>query len=141
MKTLRLSEGDLTLRGRAFAETSGTGKVQQDLRGALAEPIGNDRFHPGWGSTLERFVAAFATEDTDFEVRAEVNRVISNYAAVQRDKIEADIYSDGDTRFSTNEVLSAISGVTTTVRGDRISVDIQLRTASGETVALNEDLV
>lgn len=141
MKTLRLSGGDLVLTGRVFAEVTGTNKVTQDLRGALAEPLGNDRFHPGWGSTLDEHVASLADAETEFEVQAEVNRVISNYASVQRDKVEADIYSDSGTRFSTDEILASIGGVNTTLTGDRINVDIRLTTASGEVVALNEDLI
>ena len=141
MKTLMLSNGDLTPRGRSFAEVSGTAKVQQDLRGALVEPLGTDRFHPGWGSSLGDHIATIADEQSEFEVRAEVNRVISNYASVQRDKVEADIFSGGDTRFSTDEILSSVAGVTATAIGDRISVDIRLQTASGEVVALNEDLI
>lgn len=140
MKTLRLSNGDLTLNGRALAEVSGTAKVRQDLRGALAEPLGNDRFHPGWGSRLDDFVAQIADQQTEFDVRGEVSRVISNYASVQRDKVEADIHSGGETRFSTDEILAAVQGVAVTTVGDRINVDIRLQTASGEVVVLNEDL-
>lgn len=141
MKTLALRNGDLTLTGRVFAEVSGTSKVTQDLRGALVEPLGNDRFHPGWGSTLDDFVSTIADEGTAFEVEAEVNRVISNYAAVQRDKVEADIYSDSETRFTTDEILQRIGGVNATVEQDRVSVDIRLLTASGEVIALNEDMI
>lgn len=141
MKTLRLTNGDLTLNGRAYAEVSGTAKVRQDLRGALAEPLGTDRFHPGWGSTLGDHVAAVVDPFTEFEVKAEVSRVISNYAAVQRDKVESDIYSDGATRFSTSEILSSVRGVDTTLVGDRLTVDIHLQTASGEIVALSKDLI
>lgn len=141
MKTLRLSNGDLTLTGRVFAEVSGTNKVAQDLRGALAEPVGNDRFHPGWGSTLDNFISTITDENTAFEIEAEVNRVISNYAAVQRDKVEADIYSDSETRFTTDEILQRIGGVSATVEQDRVSVDIRLLTASGEVIALNEDMI
>lgn len=141
MKTLKLSNGDLTLSGRAFAEVSGTGKVAQDLRGALAEPLGNDRFHPGWGSTLGDFISTIADEETQFEVEAEVNRVISNYAAIQRDKVVADIHSGGGSRFTTDEILQRVAGVSTTVTQDRVAIDIRLQTASGEVVALNEDMI
>lgn len=141
MKTMRLSNGDLTPTGRVFAEVSGTNKVAQDLRCALAEPLGNDRFHPGWGSTLGDYIATIADGDTEFEIEAEVNRVISNYAAVQRDKVEADIYSDSGTRFTTDEILQRVAGVNATVAADRINVDIRLQTASGEVVVLNEDMI
>lgn len=138
MKTLRLREGDLVLSHADYDTVTGTGKVAQDLRGALLEPIGNDRFHPGWGSDLGEHIATIANEETRLSIESEVNRVISNYAAVQRDKIEADITSDSDSRFTTDEVLSRITGVSATVGLDTVSVQVGLNTVSGETVVLNE---
>lgn len=142
MKTLRLSDGDLTPVGRVFAEISGTSKVTQDLRCALAEPMGTDRFHPRWGSNLDQYVSVVADPTTEFEIAAEVNRVISNYASVQRDKVEADIYSGAsESRFTSDEILQRVKGVDVKAVADRISVDIQIQTASGEIVILNEDMI
>lgn len=138
MKTLLLREGDLVVSHTDYATVEGTGKVAQDLRAALLEPLGNDRFHPGWGSSLGDFIALIADEGTRYAVESEVNRVVSNYAAIQRDKIEADITSDADTRFSTDEILSRIAGIKVNVGTETVKVEISLQTLSGEVVTLNE---
>ena len=141
MKTLQLRNGDLVVTGRTYDEVSGGAKVTQDLRGALAEPLGNDRFHPGWGSTLDDHVARTQDENTRFEIRAEVNRVISNYASVQRDRVEADIHSGRSSRYSASEILQSVISVDVALAEDRASVKIRLQTASGETIALTEDSI
>jgi phage baseplate assembly protein W len=138
MKTLLLSEGDLVTTHDDLAMCTGVTKLQQDLRGALLEPIGTDRFHPGWGSSLNDFLAQIADEDTRVEIESEINRVISNYAAVQRDKIESDIMGDGQTRFSTDEILARIRRVQVQVRDESVLVGISLTTVTGEVVVLNE---
>lgn len=138
MKTMMLRDGDLVPTRRDFVMVSGTGKVSQDLRCALLEPLGNDRFHPGWGSTLDQFIATIADEETRVEIESEINRVISNYAAVQRDKIEADITGDAETRFTTDEILSRVRGVRVEVGTETVKVDITLQTVSGEVVVLGE---
>lgn len=138
MKTLLLRDGDLVVNHRAYVPVTGTGKVAQDLRGAMLEPLGNDRFHPGWGSTLDAFIASIADETTRSDIEIEINRVIANYAAVQRDKIEADISGDTDTRFSTDEILSRIRGVSVTTQQDSVKVVVTLQTVSGEIITLNE---
>jgi phage baseplate assembly protein W len=133
-----LTDGDLVPVRRDLAMVTGTAKVQQDLRGALLEPLGNDRFHPGWGSSLDDFIAQIASESTRMEVESEVNRVISNYAAIQRDRIEADITSGGDTRFSTNEILARVRGVDVKIMDETVRVNISLQTVAGEIVVLTE---
>lgn len=138
MKTMLLRDGDLVPSHRDFVMITGTGKVAQDLRCALLEPMGNDRFHTGWGSTLEDFLATIANEDTRFDVESEVNRVISNYVAVQRDKIEADIYGDTETRFTTSEIVQRIRSVEARIDADSVQVTITLVTVSGEVVLLSE---
>ena len=138
MKALMLRGGDFVLSGRDFAEVTGPQKVAQDLRCALAEPMATDRFHPGWGSTLDQFIASIANENTRTNVEAEINRVISNYAAVQRDKVEADIFSDAESRFSTDEILRQVRSVDVQIHQDSISATITIQTASGDTLVLNE---
>lgn len=138
MKTLLLRDGDLVTTHDDLAMCTGVTKLQQDLRAALLEPLGTDRFHPGWGSSLNGFLAQITSEDTRIDVEAEVNRIISNYAAVQRDKIEADIVGDGDSRFATDEILARIRRVQVVVRDETVLVGISLATVTGEIVVLNE---
>jgi phage baseplate assembly protein W len=138
VKTLLLRDGDIVPARNDLVTVSGVIKLQQDLRGALLEPLGNDRFHPGWGSTLTEFVAMIANEDSRIDVEAEVNRVISNYAAVQRDKIEADIVGDTATRFSTDEILARVRRVAVAMRDESVLVEISLTTVTGEVIVLTE---
>lgn len=140
MKTPMLRDGDLVVSARDYALISGTGKIAQDLRGALLEPMGNDRFHTGWGSLLDDAVGASLTEDMRLDVESEVNRIIANYAAIQNDRIDADLVSDGEPRYTTDEILSSIESVTVTTEIDKATVNIRLRTASGEIVALTESI-
>lgn len=140
MKTLLLRDGDLVPMHRDLAQIAGSGKVAQDLRGALLEPLGNDRFHPGWGSTIDDFIASIADETTRLDIEAEINRVISNYAAVQRDKIEADMSGDSETRFTTAEVLQRIQSVSVDMEADTVKVHIRLQTVAGEIVMIDEEV-
>ncbi len=136
MKTMRLRDGDLLVSRQDYMTVTGTGKIAQDLRGHLGEPIGNDRFHTAFGSTLHQFIGTLANEDTRSQIENEVNRVISNYAAVLRDKVEADITSENAPRFSTDEILSRIQDVKVDLRADSVQVEIRLQAASGEVVIL-----
>jgi phage baseplate assembly protein W len=138
LKTLLLRDGDLVPSHRDFLMVRGAGKVAQDLRCALLEPLGNDRFHTGWGSSLQNFIASIADEGTRMEIEAEVNRVISNYAAIQRDKVEADISGDEDSRFTTSEILSRVQNVTVSVASETVNINISLRTVAGEVIVLAE---
>lgn len=139
MKTMRLTDGDLSIGLTSdYDMVRGVSKVAQDIRCALLEPLGNDRFHPGYGSDLESFIARSVTYDTRMEVQSEVNRVVGNYAAVQRDKIEADMYSGEDTRYSTEEVVSAVSGISVDTQTDSMSVTIGLTTVSGDSIVVSE---
>lgn len=138
MKTMLLDDGDLVPAHRDFKMVTGTGKVAQDLRVALLEPLGIDRFHPGWGSALGGFIASIASPDLQSDIEAEVNRVISNYAAIQRDKVEADINGDRTTRFTSDEILSRVQSVQVKTTDETVRVRIVLQTASGEVVLLSE---
>lgn len=140
MKTLQLNHGDLVVSKRDYATISGTSKIRQDLRGALLEPMGNDRFHTGWGSLLDQAISSVVDENTRLDIESEINRIISNYAAVQSDRIDADISGAADSRYTTDEILSRIEGINVDLSMDSVKVKITLRTASGEVLVLNESI-
>lgn len=140
MKTLMLRDGDLVVSKRDYVTVSGTGKIAQDLRGAMLEPMGNDRFHTGWGSLLDQAIASVVNEDTRLDIEAEVGRIISNYAAVQNDRIDADIAGGGESRYTTDEILSRIVGVSVELDFDKVRITVKLQTAAGEVVVLNESI-
>lgn len=133
MQTLEIREGDLVLVGGALATVSGPARVAQDLRMALGEPIGNDRFHPGYGSRLGEYVGLPLVEATRYEVEQEVGRVVGNYGAVQRDKIQRDTVAGVRSRYQTADVLTEVSSVEVTGSLDTVSVRIGIRVADGQT--------
>jgi len=139
MKTMRLSGGDLVIGANSDLQmVTGADKVEQDMRCALLEPLGNDRFHPGWGSSLDDFISRPIVGSVESDVLAEVNRVVGNYAAVQRDKIESQMLSGADSTYTTDEVVSGVTDVTTHQTYDTVAVKISIGTVSGQTVTLSE---
>lgn len=141
MKTMWLDDGDFVIGSSSdYQMITNASKVKQDLRGALLEPLGNDRFHRGWGSSLSDFVSQPLTSFLRMGVLAEVNRVIGNYAAVQRDQIEADMYSESTSRFSTDEIISSVIGVETKQHYDSLGVTIGVSTVAGSTLSVSEVL-
>lgn len=141
MKTMLLEDGDLVIGASSdYQMVTNAPKVRQDVRAALLEPLGNDRFHPGWGSSLQDYVGQPLTPYLHLTVVSEVNRVLGNYAAVQRDKIESDMYSDSATRFTTDEVLSSILGVSAQSSLDGMKIKVGVSTAAGSTITISEVL-
>lgn len=141
MKTMLIEDGDLVVGASSdYQMVTDSPKVRQDVRHALLEPLGNDRFHPGWGSSIESFVGQTVDDYTQTAVISEVNRVVGNYAAVQRDRVETDVLSESTTRYSTDEIVSAVSGVDVRANLDSLSVAITISTVSGSSVTINEAL-
>ena len=141
MKTMLLDDGDLAIgTSNDYQMVSDVSKTRQDIRCALLEHLGNDRFHPGWGSTLEDSIGVPLTDAVRSGIYSEVNRVICNYAAVQRDKIESAMISGEDSQYSTDEVLSAVTGVNVDQNLDSLSIQVGLRALSGSTTSLSEVL-
>lgn len=140
MKTLALQHGDLVVGSTGYATIDGVPKVVQDVRCALLEPLGNDRFHPGFGSLLDSFVGLAQDGMTTSEVQSEIRRVLDQYAAVQRDRLERDALSGARSRYKTADVLAEVLSINVKPVEDRIYVQVNLRTADGATVALNTSL-
>lgn len=139
MKTLRLQHGDLVLGSGGVETVSGPSMLVQDIRGALGEPFGIDRFHPGWGSVIDEYVGAPLDESTAFEVKQEVSRVIGNYMAVQADKIQRDTMSSGPNRYRSSDVLARVKSIDVTTQFDQASISITVETVSREEATVEMD--
>lgn len=140
MKTLRLQHGDLVL-GQGGVETiSGPSMLIQDIRGALGEPFGIDRFHPGWGSVIDEYVGAPLDESTAFEIKQEVSRVVGNYMAVQADKIQRDSMTSGPNRYRSSDVLARVRSIDVTTHYDQATVAITVETVSREEATVQVDV-
>lgn len=141
MKTMLLEGGDLVVGASSdYQMITDAAKVQQEVRCALVEPLGNDRFHPGWGSTISDLVGEPVTPFLRTQVLSEVNRVVGNYAAVQKDKVETDSLSGSSTRFSTSEIVAAVRGVSVASRFETMKVRVAIGTLAGSTVTVSEDI-
>jgi phage baseplate assembly protein W len=136
VRTLQISGGDLVVVGGGYATVEGSARLAQDLRMGLGEPLGNDRFHPGWGSRLEDYVGLPLSDATRFEIEQEVGRVVGNYAAVQRDRIERDTAQGVRSRYRTADVLAEVSDVAVASRLDSVSVVVAIRNATGQSTVI-----
>lgn len=137
MKTLRLLRGDLVLTGGEYQEVTGGEKIRQDLRGALLEPLGNDRFHPGWGSVLHTFIGKnYVTEESKSRIAQEIIRVIGNYVAVQRDNLQRDSLSGRKARYTTSDIVRGVNGVNMTDKNDKVYGVIKLSTYGAYNISL-----
>lgn len=134
MKTWRLQGGDLVLGSGGFQTVTGPARIIQGLRAALGEPLGIDRFHPGWGSLVDQFVGQPLDEGTLFDLKQEVYRVVGNYIAVQEQKIVRDANQPGPSRYSRSDAVASVSDVTVTARNDSATILITIVTAAGEQV-------
>lgn len=135
-KALALENGDLVLGPGGFATIEGERKVFQDLSLAILEPYGNDRFHPRWGSLLDRFVGSTLNDETDLLIRSEVTRIIRNYMAVQQDRYSRDIAAGLKPPISAGEMVSRIDNLTILHDYDRYHLTVRLMTLAGQPVTL-----
>lgn len=137
MKTLALRGGDLDLVGGQYAMTDGPQKIVQDLRCAFLEPLGNDRFHPGYGSQLDDAVGLLLDPALLFSIEQEVARVVSNYVAIQRDQVERDALRGVRSRFKTSDLIGSVDEIDVRQQNDRVQVTIRLTTAANVPVSVS----
>jgi phage baseplate assembly protein W len=137
VKTLRLRDGDLVLGTSGYQMITGAPRVLQDLRCALGEPVGNDRFHPGYGSQLESYIGIPLDDDAIFLVVQEVSRVVRNYAEVQRDQITTDVLSGLTSRYTAGDVVAELTDIKVTASQDALMVTVAMRTLNAQDVVLS----
>lgn len=141
MKTLALQSGDLVVTGRSGHKTiTGLSKIRQDMALALAEPYGDDRFHPQWGSVLPNYVGMPITADVELLVRSEVARVIQAYIGIQQNEIVNDALNQHRTRYSTADVVAQVTNIETAIAFDTIRVKVTIRTVSSQTVSITRSI-
>jgi phage baseplate assembly protein W len=136
LQTLALVDGDLVLGADSFVLLSGPSKIKQDLYLALTERYGADPYHPLWGTILAQYVGQPMTAGVQQSVYNEVNRVLSNYIAVQADRLSAAVTEDTKSTMTTADVVSSIESITPTPVGDSLQVTVALTTMAGQQVVV-----
>lgn len=134
MHTLALSGGDLVATSAGHAVVDGTAMIRQNLSGALAEPIGNDRFHPDWGSTLQAQIGTPLTQAEVASLRAEAVRVVQSLIAAQGAAITADAAAGRRSRFSAADIISRLLDVQITTSYDTAAVVVKVTSAAGDQI-------
>jgi len=132
MKTLELLNGDFVIGQGGFVMIEGLKKVHQDLSVLVREALGEDRFHPMWGSILQDFVGREIGIETEADVRNEINRIIQNYMIMQTRQIQVDQTMGRRPRHKPEEIIREIRGIDIQQRNDRFNVRVKVRTSSGD---------
>jgi phage baseplate assembly protein W len=136
MRQFAIQDGDLVLSRGGFALVSGQAKVKQDLGCALREPIGTDRFHPGYGSLLAGFIGQAITRETSAMIEAEVYRVVKNYMLTRMAVIQDDFTNGRKPLYEAAEIIQNIDEVRLRQEADRFYVLVRLSTLARERVTI-----
>lgn len=136
MKTLEIRNGDLALAPGGYATLTGAAKVKQDLGVAVREPLGCDRFHPNWGTTLSDLTGSAMSGDAESLIQSEITRLVRNYAAIQDDLLAADYGQGVKPRFDIDEIVSDLSSIEIQRREDAVYIRVKVKTMSGSTTTL-----
>ena len=120
--SLKLGDGDLSLRGSTFDIVSGREKLVQDIDLWLKERYGADRFHVRMGSILQEFIGGIISDSSKVAVQKEILRILQNYKAVQDKAIK-----ENPQKFSASEMLVSIEDVQVTVLFDTIYATVKFR--------------
>ena len=129
-------------KGHAIA--SGQRRVLQTLSTALREPVGGDRFHPMWGSTLHDFIGTAATLPfpADTLVQSEVQRVVELWAKAQFLQFQRNVDKPVEQRayYTAAEVVTGMEPPDTRMGLDRVAVKVTLQTLSGEQMTVVQSM-
>jgi phage baseplate assembly protein W len=136
MKQLALADGDLVVTPAGHKTISGAARITQDLRCALIEPLGNDRFHRDWGSIIRSYIGQTLTEEVALLVESEANRVLQNYVLVQRAQVLGDFTAQRASRYDTSDVVRAIQDIRVQINFDTVTVFVVLVTQANQRVTI-----
>ncbi|MDG6938116.1 MAG: hypothetical protein JRN42_06215 [Nitrososphaerota archaeon] len=89
----KIENGDIALAGGTAATVDGADKLAQDVRLWLSEPLGTDRFNPGFGTSLADAIGGPSSKVAAMVARGEAMRVMNLYQATQAQKIAREKWS------------------------------------------------
>lgn len=111
-------------------------RAQQQVGLALREPLGSDRFHPEWGSTLPEYIGTIRSRGVPAEIRAEVNRVIRDYIINQNEAIRRRAAAGLRPTITAEEMVMNVNTISVQASQDSISVKVVISTASNKEFAV-----
>lgn len=135
MKTLALSGGDLVINAsHGYQTLTGPPKIRQDLALALIEPLGDDPYHPNWGSLLNKYIGQPLTGDLELLVEQEARRIVTQYMNTQSQAISTSQTNGTPIGYTTSDVVVGITSINGIINYDTIQLTISLVTAAGQGV-------
>lgn len=137
MQGLAVVDGDLVLSGGSFLTLTGVARVRQDLTFALTDEYGADPLHPYWGSILDRFIGQTYSPTIRQQVVAEVQRVLTNYIAVQADQVNTSVTNGVRSSLDTSDVVQKITSIDVQVDRDKIYVKVELETMARQALTVS----
>ncbi|HEY6020544.1 MAG TPA: hypothetical protein VIY48_11845 [Candidatus Paceibacterota bacterium] len=131
--SLKVVNGDLSIKGGRFEVVSGQEKLKQDLTLWLTERYRDDRFHPTYGSILDGYIGGVINaQDTIVRVQSETLRVLSNYQQIQLAR-----FKESPSKFQPSELLQAVNGVNVSLSYDKVIVLIRITTVARTTASIS----
>jgi phage baseplate assembly protein W len=137
MRAFQITNGDLALGPRGYAEVVGLAKIQQDLGMAVLTPYGSDRFHPTWGCVLESQIGTAQGALTEGLVSAEITRVVQNYMQVQSNTLQIAQSNGYVSPYGNEDLVTGITGITTQSIYDMVQVICTVTTAANVNATIN----
>ena len=136
MFALKIHNGDIVVDQGLYATVTGINKVHQDLRVAMSEHFGSDRFHPKWGSMLPEYIGRSQDDATTIMIRTEIERVVNNYIMLQRVAINRAISANKRPRFGAGEVVVKLDDLEVKQYYDSYNVRFTVTTMSNDSITL-----
>ena len=125
--SLKISNGDLVAGTGVLMQVRGIEKLTQDLSLWLREPYSIDRFHPSYGSVLDRYIGSIISQLSEHEIRAEAIRVLSAYQQIQLAAVKAN-----PSKYTADELLNTVNDVRISSSYDSVYVSVHFSTATGQ---------
>lgn len=146
-----VSSGDLVLTGSSFGTVVHEQKLVQDLRHWILTRMGDDFFHPNYGSFIDggttpdgRHVDSVIGEMNwkliQLQIAAEIRRVGSAYQRMQIDRARIDRDRYGKSTLTGGEILAAITTIDFFPSADILRVEVKIQSARSNVATLNFDL-
>lgn len=135
MYTIALKNGDWDFSNRHGRVITGRSKLTQCLTQWLVETRGIDRFHPTYGSQIQNMVGMQRTESN----RLAVEKIVRQSCIDYMNYVSAEFEQHPD-RYSKDEVIAQVLGVTSYYIEEEIHVTVAVRTLAGNVEEIGVDV-